>query len=563
MRLRHRHAVPCLLLSCALALAGMLGSGRPAVAHNGVDHGNDAAAAAIHAISEPRFAVRSDRAEVVGIVAGDTIELFVDSPLDNTPIGDAHVELESDGRRFGATAVAPGRYVVPADWLRPGRTHPLIVSVIAPTVQDLLTAELNIPPQDSGASAWPGNPGEYLPAIGVALLALYVLWLIRSGLPHVRAVRLAFDLTVIAVMATAGTLGLRSGAGAVHAQLSAATPAAENLMQAPRRMPDGSVFVPKPAQHALGLRTAPVTGATGHAGRRMPGTVVADPSASARILAPQAGTVSPPKGGFPRLGQRVETDEILAYLTPTVSAAERASREAELALLERDIFLTRQQIKRIELQSGHANQDNSVLLEVRATELEGLLNKKAAIERLFTTREAIRAPIAGRVSGIEVSTGLAVDRGTPLFDLVDTDRLLIETLVYDDALLDPVTAGAELGDGIRVDLRLVGRGTQLRGLGQALQFAPTASVAGLAPGQLVTVALGYGPAREGVTLPEGSLMRGGRGGHRVWIHREPERFMPLDVDVIGRADGRAFVGDRALAGAQVVTAGADLLGALP
>ena len=441
----------------------------------------------------------------------------------------------------------------------------MLVSILAEDVQDLLAAEIYMPARPELA---PGvidaeKVMQYTPAMGVMLLSVYILWLIRSGLPARRGFHLSYDLAMLGVAVVIITLVLQDDMGTVKAQGSGSEEPVADLVKTIRRLPDGSLFVPKPAQHMLGIRTAATRKASTHASERVPGKIIVDPSASARVLAQQAGVIMPPPDGFPRLGQSVKKNDILAYLQPIVSGAERASLEAELALVNRDILLTRQQVKRIELQSSHANQDNSVLLEVRQTELNGLMQKKAALERIFHASEAIRAPIAGLVGDIEISAGLAVNRGTKLFDLLDADRLLVEALIYDDKLQMPVAAHAELSNGLRLGLKLVGRGPQLRGLGQPLQFEVDTQAGNLTPGQMVTVVLGYGPAYEAIVLPEDSMVRGERGERLVWVHREPERFVPLVVDARNDFDGHVFVNDVSLAGMNVVTSGADLIGALP
>ena len=72
-----------------------------------------------------------------------------------------------------------------------------------------------------------------------------------------------------------------------------------------RRLPDGSLFVPKAVQRELGLRHVVVTVGDLAATVEFNGKVIADPNASGRVQATQAGRVDPVAGGLPTVGQNV------------------------------------------------------------------------------------------------------------------------------------------------------------------------------------------------------------------------------------------------------------------
>ena len=81
-------------------------------------------------------------------------------------------------------------------------------------------------------------------------------------------------------------------------------------MDAPRRQPDGSIFVPKPSQRLLGLRTGTAEPSEAAVAIQLTGQVVADPNASGLVQASETGRIEPPEGGFPVLGQRVARGEV-------------------------------------------------------------------------------------------------------------------------------------------------------------------------------------------------------------------------------------------------------------
>ena len=141
-----KHSI-AILAAAALAL--------PVWAHEGEDHGTPAAAPAIAA--GPRTETQTDALELVAVLADGKLTLYLDRFATNAPVADAQVEVESGAFRAVAEQVAPGIYQVPAkSFDHPGR-YPMIVSVQAGDVADLLTATLDIaePPSVAGqARPW-------------------------------------------------------------------------------------------------------------------------------------------------------------------------------------------------------------------------------------------------------------------------------------------------------------------------------------------------------------------------------------------------------------------------
>ncbi|MFN3593319.1 MAG: hypothetical protein ACK4TK_01370 [Thiobacillaceae bacterium] len=80
----------------------------------------------------------------------------------------------------------------------------------------------------------------------------------------------------------------------------------------PRRQADGSLYVPKPVQHRLGLRTQRVEITRQAKTVEFNARVVADPNAGGRVQASQRGRLEPGPHGLPVLGQRVRKGEVLA-----------------------------------------------------------------------------------------------------------------------------------------------------------------------------------------------------------------------------------------------------------
>ncbi|WP_158675437.1 efflux RND transporter periplasmic adaptor subunit [Thiohalobacter thiocyanaticus] len=549
------------------ALAGllMLLPATAPVAHNGIDHGDDAAAAEIHRISEPRFAERTERTEVVGILSGSRLELFIDAPGSNRPLDFDQVTVEADGNSFSATRIDAGHYRIPANWIRPGTEHSLLLTLTSPDRHDLVATSITTAgTPDMGQAAW--QPEDVAIWASIGLLAVFTLWLIRLGLPGHRYSHLTFD--VVVATAVIAVVAVASGMVPLHTNAEATTSSTDTGHEDPRlefrirRLPDGSLYVPKPAQRKLGIQTRLPQTAQGHNSISLVGKVQASPSGSADIVAALNGSLVPPEGGFPRPGQKVEKDQLLATLKPTLDPEQRADKESELAYLERDIYLIRKQIDRIKSQKV-VRQDNSVQLDIREAELKGFLGRKRALERMFHAEIEIRSPIAGVVTEVGITAGENVKQGDSLFQVIDPESLWVEVISYDDGVIGTLSKAAIQSPGSRRALEFIGQGSQLRALGTPLYF-DIENPAGLNAGELVNVDIWYGAEIAGIRIGEEAVSVDPRGSRVVWAHVEPERFAPRSVAEISPvAPGTAFIAGDFDPSVPLVDTGAALLNAAP
>lgn len=125
-------------------------------AHGGEKH-DDAAPAAAHGETAalPRAAAGSEDFELVLVLDGRRLLLYLDRHDSNEPVAGAKVDIEGGGLKGSASEISPGVYAVAADALKPGR-HALTVAVEAGDTADLLAATLDMPSpatQPAAASA--------------------------------------------------------------------------------------------------------------------------------------------------------------------------------------------------------------------------------------------------------------------------------------------------------------------------------------------------------------------------------------------------------------------------
>ncbi|EHR73128.1 hypothetical protein BurJ1DRAFT_4330 [Burkholderiales bacterium JOSHI_001] len=113
-----------------------------ALAGDGHDHGAAAPAATGPAL--PRFAASSDVFELVGVLNGKQITLYLDRATDNSPVTEAQIELEVAGKKFKAAKQGSDEFeVVLPEAPKPGAL-PITATVTAGADSDLLAGELDI-----------------------------------------------------------------------------------------------------------------------------------------------------------------------------------------------------------------------------------------------------------------------------------------------------------------------------------------------------------------------------------------------------------------------------------
>jgi hypothetical protein len=160
------HSLAALLVAAILVAA-------PAWAGDGHDHG-DAGPAAVGE-APPRFTAESETFELVGVLSGKQIKLYLDRFADNSPVRDAQIELEIGGAKFKAEKHGEDEYeVVLPEAPKPG-VLPVTATVTTGNEADLLAGELDVHEaahaEEAGHThSWTEYAGWG--AAGVVLLAL-------------------------------------------------------------------------------------------------------------------------------------------------------------------------------------------------------------------------------------------------------------------------------------------------------------------------------------------------------------------------------------------------------
>ena len=131
-------------LAIVLTMAGLLTVAIARAAGEGHSHGDEQPNASSPGL--PRFAATSDLFELVGVVNGTQLTLYLDRSDDNSPVKGAKLELELGGAKIDAKPSADGEFEATlAQPLKPGVT-PVTATVMAGTENDLLAGEIAAPP---------------------------------------------------------------------------------------------------------------------------------------------------------------------------------------------------------------------------------------------------------------------------------------------------------------------------------------------------------------------------------------------------------------------------------
>lgn len=310
-----------------------------------------------------------------------------------------------------------------------------------------------------------------------------------------------------------------------HDEPAAATPAGAYV---PQRLPDGSVFLPKPSQRQMDLRTQPTAAQASARALELNGRVVMDPNAGGKVQAVIAGRVTPGPKGLPVAGQTVKRGEVLAYVTPAVGGNARSLAVSRLNRLK---------------------------------ELSDTVPKKTLEEaEAAVANEQMVAPVAGVISAAYVVAGQVVDARETLFEVVDPLRLQIEALVYDVAIGSSIVSAHAVIGNEKLPLKFVGAARAMREQALPVTFRAEGELAKrLAVGQPLKIVVQTGQKLEGVPVPSAALMKNPANQSVVWVKTAPESFAPRVV-TFEPLDGTNVLVTSGLAGGErVVVQAAALL----
>jgi cobalt-zinc-cadmium efflux system membrane fusion protein len=337
------------------------------------------------------------------------------------------------------------------------------------------------------------------------------------------------------------------------------TPMVANI-NAPQRLPDGSVYLPKLTQRQLALRTIVVEQGQSPQTFELFGKVTMDPNAGGKVQPTVAGRIEPGPRGLPLLGQVVKKGETLAFVRPSVGAIERANQAALAAELRANKMLAEKRLARLQQLEGTVSQKE---VEAANAEVQALTERLAAVGGSLSNTEALVAPATGVIASANVVAGQVVDAREVLFEIVDPTRLLIEAIAHDAKLATRITAAtARIEPGVAVPLTFIGAGRSLREQALPILFRMNPgkhALPSLTVGQPLTVLAQTDQIVTGYALPAAAIVKDRNNQDIVWVHVEAERFVPKAVRFVPSDGATSIVVDGVAKGDRIVVQGASLL----
>ena len=552
------------LLSLVLALLALPQS--RALAHAG--HDDETPATVVPGGGAPRVEASSPAFELVGVIRGDALVITLDQFATNAPITDGTIEVAEGASTTMAKVQDDGTYLLRAPWIAQPGKHDLTITVTTGDAADLLTATLDIPEAPHATVGRTGGPGAFVGSVlGAQRAAVTTVLAFVLGMLTMVAVRAQGRWRVVSGAAVLVIGLVVAGAAFAHGDEDHGAPAAPavapaaNATDTPRRLPDGTVAMPKDAQRLLAIRTVLAAETQSARTVQLIGQVIADPSTAGRVQSTQSGRVQP--GGTDRaptlahVGQAVQKGEALAMIAPVISGVERGGLQAQIAELDSQIRIAQQKLNRLSALAGSVAGRE---IDDARSELAGAQARRAALSPALVQGEVLRAPVSGIVSVANVTSGQVVESKDVLFEIVDPKRLWIEALAFDPAVADQMTsASARATDGTPIEVGFVGRGLSLRQGAVPLQFRIENPPANLSVGSPVTLIANVATQERGFALPRTAVVRLPNGGAAVWDHVSAERFVVRPVRLQPLDGGNVLVLAGVKAEQRIVVQGAGLL----
>lgn len=346
----------------------------------------------------------------------------------------------------------------------------------------------------------------------------------------------------------------------------------------------GTVALDNAVQTAAGLRTERVTKREVHDSLEASGWLVSRPGSEAVVKSPVVGFLGPAADGKSLLlGQSVSAQQTLGTLEIFLSPQEQAQvvsakEDADTAIKQAQASLEIAQAQLARLNQG----SKSVVAGTRLQTLrETVARSKAAYDeareklpylpkepygdepRLRPTE--IRAPIAGRITGVHVSPRQLVLRGDPLWTVADWSGLWVRVPVF-VADLPHVQRGEQASvtvPGTHVALQAVPvpwqQPTETGRQTVDLFYAIDNTRNSLRPGQAVIISLPLGNTIARTTVPQSAILWDNAGDTWVYVRTDASHFRRRKIALGSPLPDGAVVLEGLREGEEVVTVGAEAL----
>jgi membrane fusion protein, heavy metal efflux system len=549
-------------LGCAAAAALLLACPAPAAAHEGHDHGETPHATA-PVPGSPRVVATSERYQLVGIVEGEVLVVYLDGADDNAPVTRATMEVSLDGEPFKAEVQEKSAtYEVTAPLLRKPGSYEVLVTLNEGGTQDLLVGTLAIPATSGAAGTGDRSLASVATEVmeslaggrkGIAFAGIVLLAAAAGG------ALLSGRRKLLIVPAAILGLVLATAMAWAHEGHDHGPDLSVSTGNSPHRRPDGTLFVPKPTQRLLEIRTRVAAVESRPRTVRFHGRIVPNPNRSGVVQSTLQGRYEAPEGGVPPLGAKVKAGDHMGRVAASFASIDSSDMMQTMGALDQEIALNRRKLSRQE-QLLASNAVAKAAVEDTRIQIEGLEKRRQELLAARVRPEDLRAPVTGVIAATRVVAGQVVSPSDQLFQIIDPGSLMVEALVFDQVNPDAVQeAIAIVGGDASIKLKFIGRSRALQQQYSLLQFQVLDARAHLNAGTPVTVIATTGERAAGIVLPRAALAQAPSGQTVVFSHKEPEVFVPRPVRVEPLDSDNVLITAGIAEGERIVVRNAPLL----
>jgi uncharacterized membrane protein YjjB (DUF3815 family) len=533
-------------------------------AHEGHDH--DAAVSALIVHGAPRAAAASELFELVAVAKDGELTVYLDRFATNEPVSGAAITVETPKGSVEAKPILDGTYRVPAPWANSPGQYNLIFTVTDDGSTDILPLTLQVLAAPSARVRTSGfsltdtamahglretlsTGGSYI------LLAVIVAFLVGTagGIFFAKRKKTAALLLAVGIVTL---LAPRTFAHEGDDHDATAITQATVTREVAQLLSEGGVFVPKSTQRILAIRTVLSEQNVHNRVVELPGRIIPDPGASGYVQTTIGGRLSPPEGGFPRLGTPVKKGDILAYVTPPIQAIDVSDMRQRQGELDQQISIVERRLARYETLAPSGTVARSQLEDTRL-ELEGLKDRRASLDKARRDPEALVASAEGIIAEGTPIAGQVAQSNAVIFSIIDPSRLWIEALSYE--ALPNLARGTVRVREKELALAFRGSGFADRNQSIPIHFAIEGDVSSLRVGQFVTVLAETPDQQRGIAVPRNSVVRTSAGQDVVYEHVDAERFEQRPVRIEPLDGQRVLVSQGLEAGKRVVVQGSELI----
>ncbi len=497
-------------------------------------------------VSSPRVTATSDAYQFVGIVEGDVLVVYLDRAADNSPVTTAALDITIGTDTGRAELGKKGTYEVVARILRQPGTHEVLVTITEGPVTDLLVGAVIISAVTSAAHhdtildhliqdfplRTPSVSFASAMVLG-AVLAIGVVGILiarsrrsdpSGGLGAVMAIAISTAALALMIAAPDAKAGGDESDGHSHGAVEVAPNG-----NAPQRRPDGMIYLPKPSQRLLEIRTKAVARETTNPSVRFAGRIVANPNKSGVVQSTMQGRFIAPADGLPSIGASVKAGDLLGRVSPSFISVDASDMTQTLGDLDQRIALSRTKLSRQETLL-RSNVVAKAAVDDTRIELEGLLKRRRDLLAARIEPEDLRAPVDGVITAVRVVAGQVVTPADQLLSIVDPSSLMVEALAFDQSNADRLEdAVADVGSDVHSKLKFLGRSRTLQQQYSVLKFEVRDPSPMLNVGTPVIVTARSGDPVTGIVVPRAAIAQAGNGQMVVFKHIEPEVFEPVAI----------------------------------